>query len=37
MAAKMKKFDINQLLVCEENNLYPGIIYLHDLIRERII
>ncbi len=33
----MKKFDINQLLVCDENKHYLGIIHLHDLIREGII
>lgn len=34
---KMKKFDINQLLVCDEKYSYLGIIHLHDLIREGII
>lgn len=34
---KMKKFDINQLLVCDKDDYYLGVIHLHDLIREGII
>ena len=33
----LKKFDINQLLIAGDNNVYLGILHLHDLIREGII
>src|SRR6478672_10279085 len=29
----LKKFDINQLLIAGDNNVYLGILHLHDLIR----
>jgi arabinose-5-phosphate isomerase len=34
---KMNAFNINQLVVVDENNSYLGFIHLHDLIREGII
>ena len=33
----LKKFDINQLLIADSNDIYLGILHLHDLIREGII
>ena len=33
----LKKYDISQLIITEENCMYLGIIHLHDLIREGII
>jgi arabinose-5-phosphate isomerase len=33
----MRKNSITQLIVCEKNNTYLGIVHLHDLLREGII
>lgn len=30
----LKKYNVNQLLVTDEHNMYLGIVHLHDLIRE---
>jgi arabinose-5-phosphate isomerase len=32
----LKQFDINQLIIVDSNDIYLGIIHLHDLIREGI-
>jgi arabinose-5-phosphate isomerase len=33
----MRKNDINQLVVINENQEYAGIVHLHDLVREGLI
>ena len=33
----LKQYDISQLIVTDEDNIYLGILHLHDLIREGII
>ena len=33
----MKAYDITQLIVIDENNLYLGVLHLHDLLREGIL
>ncbi len=33
----LKAYDINQLIICNSNHIYCGMMHLHDLIREGII
>ncbi len=33
----LKQYDISQLIVCDVNGIYLGMVHLHDLIREGII
>jgi arabinose-5-phosphate isomerase len=34
---RLRKFDINQLVVVADDSVYLGFIHLHDLIREGLI
>jgi arabinose-5-phosphate isomerase len=34
---KMRTYDINQLVVLDSENMYRGILHLHDLVREGIV